>query len=513
MNTTIARWSLLILLLAAAAGAGVWWFSHGSPALGNETETPDNAVVEDEAAISVKTVQPRLGKSLHMTVDRPADVHAYFSVNIEARVAGQVLPFKVAKGSQVEKDQVLLRLDRPDLMATVEEKGSIIRQRQEEKKLDEQKVKAAEAAVKTAKANLKEKETLFDEAIATTKLREQQFKRLDDLWRRNSLDKNARDEAARNLDVSRAAEKSALAARTKAEAEVEDAQVNVKVTEAEVKRCAELINVARAEQKKAQADLDYATVKAPFTGTITDRKVDPGSFVQNASTGHPTPVLTLVRSDIVTVVMRVPDNFAPFVTTGTEAIFEPDNNPNIRIRGKVTRISKSLMTASRDRTEAVEMDLWNGSRADYGKFMADPKNLVDLKEGPLPIMPAITGKDILDRSRRLLPGSYGKMTLILKTFSDVYLIPSQALVRQGGRTYLYVVESGKAQRRLVDTVVDDGELAKVVLLDKDNKLVGDLTGKEEIVVTNQDELSDTRPTAVTTAPLEDWSSLVKKKGK
>ena len=80
--------------------------------------------------------------------------------------------------------------------------------------------------------------------------------------------------------------------------------------------------MARSEYEKKQAILDYATVKAPFSGTVIERKVDPGSFVQNASTGHPTPVLTLERDGHVTVVMRVPDNAASFITAGTEAAIE-----------------------------------------------------------------------------------------------------------------------------------------------------------------------------------------------
>ena len=236
--------------------------------------------------------------------------------------------------------------------------------------------------------------------------------------------------------------------------------------EAETDRCKQLIEVARSDHEKAKAIVEYATVKAPFPGTVISRKVNPGSFVQNASTGNPTPVLTLERTDIVTVVMRVPDNYAPFVTPGTEAFIEVDSLPGIKIRGKVTRFAPSLVTASRDRTMRVEVDLWNKSPAAYKKFFHDPANLTDLKEGRLPLVPKFTGSDSgAKAAMRLMAGMYGKMTLLLKTFRNVRLIPSQAVI-QSGRADLSSMSPRTASAHLIPVVVilDDGTLVQVVRL-------------------------------------------------
>jgi RND family efflux transporter MFP subunit len=290
---------------------------------------------------------------------------------------------------------------------------------------------------------------------------------------------------------------------------VEDAQANVKVMDAEVERTRQLIEVAKSDHEIAKARLAFAVVKAPIRGMVVDRKVDPGSFVQNASTGHPTPLLTLERTDIVTVVMRVPDNFAPFVTPGTEAVLKLDGLPGILIHGKVTRFPRSLKTAARDRTMKVEMDLWNGTPQEYKAFVADPKSLADLKDGPLPVVPEFTGKEALGRSRQLMSDMYGKMTLILKTFADTRLIPSQALVREGGRSFVYLVQHGKAHRVPVSVQIDDGSLAKVERLDDNGDILGDLTGREEVIVTNLEELTEGQP--VTTQVQQNWAKLPARK--
>jgi hypothetical protein len=53
--------------------------------------------------------------------------------------------------------------------------------------------------------------------------------------------------------------------------------------------------------------------------------------------------------------------------------------------------------------------------------------------------------------------------------------------------------------------VDDGTLAKVERIGPDGEVLGDLTGNEEVVVTNQEELSEGQP--VNPTPLEDWKAL------
>ena len=266
--------------------------------------------VAPQDGIAVKTIMPRQNKNYQMTVERPANVEAYYRDSIEARVAGEVKMIRVAPGSRVEKDQALVELAVPDLQAAEKEKASIIRQRERELRLAQVKTEAARVAVKTALANVEVKKTLLVQAKAETSYRQEQFGRLDSLWRGRAIDKNVRDEAEKNLKVSEAAEVAAEASRLKAESEVEDARANVSVMEAEIERCRELVDVARGDHNVAQALVDYATVRAPFRGTVVSRHVNPGSFVKNASTAQSMAVVTMERTDIMTVTMRVPDNAA-----------------------------------------------------------------------------------------------------------------------------------------------------------------------------------------------------------
>ena len=116
-------------------------------------------------------------------------------------------------------------------------------------------------------------------------------------------------------------------------------------------------------------------------GVITARTVGPGSFVHDAATApRAQSLLTVDRLDIVTVYMRVPDVYAPFVTRGTEAVIEMNDLPGEVTHARVTRFAPSLNNPEHDRTMRVEVDLYNGTKQEYERFVA--------KEAALPAFSA-----------------------------------------------------------------------------------------------------------------------------
>src|SRR5580692_10862857 len=108
----------LIGILLAGIGGGVWLFGiQGRGDRSIDAKTPPETREVDSKAISVKTICPRCDKTFQMTVERPADVEAYYRANLEAQVAGEVRWIHVAPGSLVKKDQLLVRIHVPDKLA------------------------------------------------------------------------------------------------------------------------------------------------------------------------------------------------------------------------------------------------------------------------------------------------------------------------------------------------------------------------------------------------------------
>src|SRR5439155_3445626 len=100
------------------------------------------------------------------------------------------------------------------------------------------------------------------------------------------------------------------------------------------------ITVARREKDRVQAQADWAKIRAPFDAVIVARTVDPGSFVQNATTAQTKPMLILMRLDLVTIAMMVPERGAAFVKVGTDAAIDIEllpGRPIQNLQGKITR--------------------------------------------------------------------------------------------------------------------------------------------------------------------------------
>src|SRR5262249_46030915 len=103
-----------------------------------------------------------------------------------------------------------------------------------------------------------------------------------------------------------------------------------------------------------------------------------------------------------------------------------------------------------------------------------------------------SGKRARTEALRLLPGQFGKMRLLLGNFQKAYLLPSSAVFSHGGTSYIYLVKEGRAQKVAVEVQADNGKLVKLALIERSGgeEILRELSGDEEVVASNQGELSD-----------------------
>jgi multidrug resistance efflux pump len=451
----------------------------------------------DDPLISVKSVWPKSDPSFRMMVTQPAYIDPYYQADLMARVAGPIKFIQKDKGDAVLKGERLVEIDVPDLEADVAQKKGIVGQRQQELALAKATARMLAASVKVVESAMKGKESQVNVAEADRILRQITRDRYRTLVSGGGAMASLLDEAEKSFQVGVAAKQTAQIAVLTAEANVLEAKEKLECAQADIKLKESALRVAEEDVRRAVAFLDFATIRAPFDGVITRRNVSvgPGFFVQNAATAHSESLLRVERTDIVTVYMQVPDIYASYVNQDTNLTIEMSELPGVQIQGKVTRFTPSLQTPAHDRTMRVEVDLFNGTDEDYQRFLAKEKELgnVDLKGGRLPVMPKLAKGSA--RPRLLMPGMYGTMTLVLAKFKNTLMLPSTAIISEGGQNYVYEVVDGKAALRHVNVALDDGKIAKVTLVDYvgNQKMERELTGKEEIIISNQGELRDGQP--------------------
>jgi HlyD family secretion protein len=451
------------VLLAGLIGAALIWgpWTFGRAETRNSQDSSSDNPGDKETGIAVKTVRPKLNKQEFVrSVTQPAYIRGFFQAEIMARVAGPVKFIEKNIGDRVKKGEVVVELDVPDLIAEVAQKEALVKQATSEANLAEALVKVMGAAKKAAKELIDEKRSDVDRTAAFKKFKDSELKRFKILVERKGATEDLIDEHVKDAEAASASWKSAQFAVNTAAASFEefDAKLEAAIVDTEVKKAR--VEVAKADLAHAQAMLDFAKIRAPFDGMIVARKVDPGDFVQNASTGHPMPVLSLDRIDFITAVMWVPEKDAPYVTKDTEAVLRMDALGDREIKAKVTRLANCL-DAEKGRDMRIEVDIKN--------------------------------KDLA-----MKPGMYGSMKLILQKFDNTYLIPSGAIFERNGKTYILEVKDEVANLVPVHVQLEDGVIAKVFKLVRQvNKTTGqpevvsqELTGNEEIIRSGQGEIAD-----------------------
>ncbi len=106
-----------------------------------------------------------------------------------------------------------------------------------------------------------------------------------------------------------------------------------------------------------QTMLEYATIRAPFAGVVTERGVDTGHLVGPHQSNNSRPLFTIARTDVLRVTVDIPELEASLVDIGDRAIIRVQALGTEEIEARVTRTSFVLDPSSR--TLRVEIDVAN----------------------------------------------------------------------------------------------------------------------------------------------------------
>jgi multidrug efflux pump subunit AcrA (membrane-fusion protein) len=165
----------------------------------------------------------------------------------------------------------------------------------------------------------------------------------------------------------------------------------------------------------------------------------------------------------------------------------------------------------------VEVDVFNGTRAEFQKFLAQTyaEAIAPIGQGTgLGMVAAVLAAerhrqlfhkgvsegmavcpDIPNggRPHPIVPGMTATMRVYLDQVATAYLLPSSAVYGSGGKTYILLVQDGVTRQVPVRVQVNDGKMAKVALFPRAGETGGtvrDLNGTEEVVINRQLELGD-----------------------
>jgi RND family efflux transporter MFP subunit len=198
-------------------------------------------------------------------------------------------------------------------------------------------------------------------------------------------------------------------------------------------------DVADANRERVQDLNDYTHVTAPLNGVILFRYADTGALIQagTSSDTQSLPIVKLSQSDLLRLRVPVPEDAVRYIHTGQNMQVRVDAVGR-SLTGMVVRFTRNVSFETR--TMETEIDVPN--------------------------------KDL-----SLTPGMYANTELQLDHRDNVLTIPVQAVVNDGNKRTVLVVDSqNHVQQRVIQTGIQGSELVEVT---------GGLSEGEHVIVGGQ----------------------------
>lgn len=174
---------------------------------------------------------------------------------------------------------------------------------------------------------------------------------------------------------------------------------------------------AKAAYDLARLELSYTTITAPISGVVAQRMAKPGNLISlNA------PVYRIVDNSHLEAVLNVPEREMNTM------------KPGLPIRMMVDALAGEVFEGEVDRISPV----------------------VDSQTGTFRVVGVFRGQD------KLRPGMFGRLNIVYDERAAALTVPRIALIEGSGESAVFVVEDGKAVRKVLQLGYINGEYAEVL---------------------------------------------------
>jgi multidrug efflux pump subunit AcrA (membrane-fusion protein) len=364
MNVIRAGFAFAILHVFAAALAGC---GGGAPspraAEASRTQEP----------IAVSAIRTRT-EAVVRRVELVGTLEGNQEVLLSSEVAGRVSAIRADLGDRVEKGQVLIEIDPTEYQLGVDRQKAALGQ------------VFARLGVSGANEPMPDPENV------------------------SAVRRAAADLAEARVEYERS---KALLSKGVASRQVLDgAEARFRVAEADYSAALEEVRNLKAQIHSLQAQLEIALksladtrIRAPFGGTVRERRVEVGQYVKDQ-----TPLIDIASTQPLKLRAEVPERWFPHVREGAAVEISVDAYPGEAFSGKVSRMSRSIDPGNRSFTIEATVD---------------------------------------NRSDRLRPGLFARAFLTSSKVDSVVRIPADAVVSFYGVNKVYLIANETIEERVV----------------------------------------------------------------
>jgi RND family efflux transporter MFP subunit len=318
--------------------------------------------------------------------------------DVAPQTSGKVVAVGVDIGSFVRRGQMLVQLDADELKLRVDQAAAQVEQAKAA-------VRQAEEKIGLRSGQAFDPNRVADVAAAKVALdlAEKNLQRANKLIESGDVSRSFYDEQRARRDQLKEQYEVALASARQNYAAVDVARTN--------------IANAQAQLALSRKSLSYSTIPAPIDGFVTERTADLGEYVSPQQ-----KVATIVRTNPLRIRIDIPEQAIPEVKVGQSVSVTTSAWPDKSFAGRIARIAPNVSATSR--TLTVEAEIENSGNA-------------------------------------LKPGQFATVRLLHDRAEPAVLVPVRAVVTEAGVSRVFVIKSGHAEQRLVQTGQTEDDLIEV----------------------------------------------------
>lgn len=339
-------------------------------------------------------------QNLTYSLRATGDISPLMQVDLFPKVSGYLERMSVNLGDSVRQGQVIAQIDRTEFLYKVKEV---------EAKVAQAKANLAEIEAGTRTEEVRQAEEAVKQAQSRFENARLHRERMEALYQRQIISKKDFDNADTEYTV--------------AEAQLEANQQRLKMLREGARQEVREASQAKLKEMEAllaqeQTRLQNAMIIAPFSGEIIRRYVDAGALVSSS-----TPLVTLVHTETLKVVANVLEKDISLIRPGMKAKIQTEAYPERVFEGKVVRINSALELATR--TLQAEIHVPN------------PSHL-------------------------LKPGMFSRIEMALSEKPGTLTVLREALIEEGGKRSVFVVEGNQALQRPIVTGIEQDQWVEVL---------------------------------------------------
>ena len=172
------------------------------------------------------------------------------------------------------------------------------------------------------------------------------------------------------------------------------------------------LQAAQSAYKEIAETQNYLQIRAPFSGVITARNVNPGAYVGPAGKGSELPLFNLQEQKRLRLVLLVPEAYTSYLNNKNTVTFTVNSLPGHQFSAIIKRLSGSI--DDRLRSQHIEMDVSNNDKI-------------------------------------LLPGMVAEVNLMLPAMDSTFIVPKSAIINSTESVFVIRVVNNKSEKVDVKT--------------------------------------------------------------